>query len=848
MYISANNLKGITSDEALRKLQSDGFNELPGDKGKKIWHVLGEILREPMILLLLFCGGLYFLLSDIKEALTLTASLFAIISITFYQEWKTERALAELKNLSSPRATVIRDGEIKKIAGREVVKDDIIIVVEGERIPADAIVLEATNFSVDESLLTGESMPVRKIVGNIKNEIGRPGGDDTPYIFSGTMAVKGRALAQVVKIGASTEMGKIGKALATIDSEQTPLQRQTASLVKTFAWYGVFLCFFVAIVYILTRHDIINGLLAGLSLAMSILPEEFPVIMTVFLALGAWRISKSNVLTRRIPAVENLGAITALCVDKTGTLTQNQMIVRSAWVDDRAYTLDQLKNNDAPATVKELLNKAALATPIDPFDPMEKAIQKIATEIIPIAEQNYVVQNLSKEYALTSSLLAMSNAWLLPGGEHIVAAKGSPEAIIDLCHLDFKEAEKIETGVKKMADGGLRVLGVATANFFGELPESQHDFKFKFIGLIGLEDPIRPEVPQAVAECKKAGIKVIMITGDYPGTALRIGEQAGLSTQRQIMTGPELEKISDEELKNKINNVRIFARTVPEQKLKIVNALKANGEIVAMTGDGVNDAPALKAAHVGIAMGGRGTDVARESASLVLLDDNFASIVKAIRTGRRIYDNIKKAVAYVFAIHIPISGLAILPVVMNWPLILLPIHIVFLELIIDPACSVIFEMEKEEKGIMRRPPRPFGSKLFSKNVIIDGLVQGVSGLLAIFGIYFLAQSQGLPIDKVRALSFLTLVLVNLSIILANRSRTKLMITTFKSNNPSVWWMAGSVILFLILMLTVPSFRNSFHISPIALREVGLCILAVLISVSIAEIIKFFRHREKKQVV
>jgi len=835
---------GLTTEDALRRLRIDGYNELPGEQKNHFGHIVVEVLREPMILLLLFCGGLYFLLSDIKEALTLTASLLVIIGITVYQEYKTEKALAELKNLSSPRATVIRDGEIKKIAGREVVKDDIIIVVEGDRVPADAIVLEATNFSVDESLLTGESMPVRKVAADAKSRLGRPGGDDNPCIFSGTLAVRGRAVAQVAGIGVNTEMGKIGKALATIGSERTILQKQTASLVKVFAWYGIFLCLLVSVVYIVTRHEIINGLLAGLTLAMSILPEEFPVIMTVFLALGAWRISKNNVLTRYIPAVENLGAITALCVDKTGTLTQNQMALDSVCVDNDYYDLRQ-PNFIAPKPVEELLEKAALATPVDPFDPMEKAIQKAAAEIIPISKRKYIGQNLSKEYALSSSLLAMSNAWTLSDGSHIVAAKGSPEAIFDLCHLDVKQIEAIEINVKKMAANGLRVLGVATANATDNLPDSQHDFKFEFVGLIGLEDPIRPEVPQAVLECKKAGIKVIMITGDYPDTALHIAEQAGLSVRRQMMTGQELEKISSEELKNKIKDVRVFARTVPEQKLKIVNALKANGEIVAMTGDGVNDAPALKAAHVGIAMGGRGTDVARESASLVLLDDNFVSIVRAIRTGRRIYDNIKKAVGYVFAIHFPIAGLAILPVFLNWPLILLPIHIVFLELIIDPACSIIFEMEKEEKNIMHRPPRSLNSKLFSANMIIDGFTQGASGILAVFTVYFLAQLQNLPTNEVRALSFLALVLVNLGIILANRSRVKTIWSSLKVNNSAVWWMVIGTILILFLIFSIPSLMDTFHFSEIKASQVGLCLVIISFFLLAAETIKFFRHREKK---
>lgn len=814
-------IKGLSQKEAEEKLIKDGFNELPNTKQKRSWQVFLEVIKEPMFLLLIACGLLYFLLSDIKEAMVLMLSMVVIIGITFYQEQKTEKALAELKNLSSPRALVLRDGEKRRIAGREVVSGDIIFINEGDRIPADAKIIESNNFIIDESLLTGESVPVKK------------DSSENNLVFSGTMAVAGQALAQVIKIGINTELGKIGKALEGLKPEQTYLQRQTASLVKVFAFYGGFLSIFIFVVYALTRHEFINGMLAGLSLAMSILPEEFPVIMTVFLALGAWRISKNNVLTRRIPAVENLGAITALCTDKTGTITENKMEVQAAWLSGKKIDLHENINS---ADFSELIEYGFLASRTNPFDPMEKAIREL--------NHKYNKQNsatLLKEFSLSDKLTAMSNVWDADE-KKVVAAKGSPEAIISLCHLEGADAEMIERGAHILAGDGLRVLGIARAEYGKDMPEDQHDFNFKFLGLIGLADPIRKEVPQAIKECKKAGIKVIMITGDYPETARIIGERAGLSIKEKIITGKELDKMSEMTLKEEIRNTRIFARIAPEQKLKIVQALKANGEVVAMTGDGVNDAPALKAADVGIAMGGRGTDVARESASLVLLDDNFASIAKAIKTGRRIYDNIKKAVSYVFVVHFPIACLAVMPVVLNWPLVLLPIHIVFLELIIDPACSIVFEMEKEEKNLMNRPPRPINSKLFSKNVFIVGFAQGVSGSLAVMAAYFIAIYKGLAVEEVRTFSFITLVLINLGLILINRSRKNHLLNVMRIKNPALIWIVGGTLVVLIFSVITPQLRNLLHFGKISLLELSLCFFLAVVSIIFSEVFKIIRFR------
>lgn len=840
-------IKGLREKEAQKRLHLEGYNELPNKKESGVLYILVRILKEPMFLFLIACGVLYLFLGDIQEALILLSSILGIIGIDFYQEQKTERALSALRNLSSPRALVLRDNKKRRIAGREVVRDDIIFIAEGDRIPADAIILESINLAIDESLLTGESVSVRKTAWDRKSEFGRPGGDNTPFVFSGSLVVKGQAVARVVNIGINTEIGKIGKSLSTLKTEKTNLQKQTISLIEIYASVGACLFFLVVIVYAFTRHDFINGLLAGLAMAMSLLPEEFAVVMTVFLALGAWRISKHNVLTRRVPAVETLGAITVLCVDKTGTLTENKMMLKSLWIKGNIFNL-QNKKEKINKEYQKLVEYGLLASPPNPFDPMEKAIQNSAQKVLEKDEFIHDGWILQKEYPLSDKLLIMSNAWRFSKEEkYLVAAKGSPEAIADLCHLGQKEETEIENGIEIMAKEGLRVIGVAAADFTGKLPHNQRDFKFRFIGLFGLRDPLRKEVPAAVNECRRAGIKVIMITGDYPATAKKIAEEAGIYAGGKIITGQELERMNGKELKKTIGNVNIFARIMPEQKLKIVEALKANNENVAMTGDGVNDAPALKAANIGIAMGGRGTDVAREAASLILLDDNFASIVKAIRMGRRIYENLKKAVVYIFAIHFPIAGLTVLPVLFNWPLVLMPIHIVFLEMIIDPACSIIYESEKEEKDAMDKPPRKTTHKLMTPRVLVNGFAQGLSGIAAVVAVYWIAYAQGFEVEKIRAITFFALVLVNLGLVYTNRSRTKLLLTIIKEKNSAAWWISAGTLTVLTLSLTVPFMRNIFHFSKIGFQEIAWASFFVIIAIMVAEFFKILFSRWQKKL-
>ncbi len=739
------NITGLSEKEATEILKKQGYNELPSQKNQSLFSILLNVLKEPMLILLLGAGLIYLFLGEVKDALILLTFVFVVVGITFNQERKTERALEALKNLSSPRALVIRDGEQKRIPGREVVKDDILILREGDRIPADAVVLSCTNLLVDESLLTGESLAVKKSESSdlIQSlQFRQPGGDDMPFVYSGTLVIQGQGAAQVIATGIHTEIGKIGKALGTIAEEDSLLKKETVLIVKNFAILGGILCALVVIVYGLTRGDWLHGLLAGLSLSMSILPEEFSVILLIFLSMGAWRMSKRNVLVRRMPAIETLGSSTVLCVDKTGTLTLNKMILSTIYLGNEYLEID--KNGCLVEKFHELLEFGYLASQQDPFDPLEMEIKKNTKKFLIDYENIHNEWKLIREYPLSKNLLAISNVWESSDkSKYVIATKGAPETIFELCHLNETEKEKMLAQVQKMADKGLRLLGVAKACFPEDsLPEKQHDFEFEFIGLLGFIDPVRPSIAQSVKECYTAGIRVIMITGDYPGTAQHIARQIGLEDPEKYVTGPELSKMSENKLAEKIKTTNIFARVVPEQKLVIVNALKLNGEIVAMTGDGVNDAPALKSAHIGIAMGERGTDVAREASAIVLLNDDFFSIVAAVRLGRRIFDNIKKAVGYTFSVHMPIAGLAVFPILFNLPLVLLPVHIAFLELIIDPACSMVFEAEPEEKNIMNRPPRNLQERLFGRKNLTLSLLQGTSMLVGVIIIFLYAFIYG----------------------------------------------------------------------------------------------------------
>ena len=809
---------GLSQVEAAARLRTDGPNELPTAKPKSSFRIIADVLREPMFGLLLATGLIYFILGSHEEAIALLVAILVVIGITLYEQTKTERTLQALRDLSSPRALVLRDGRRRRIAGKDVVCGDVLFLSEGDRVPADALLLSATNLSADESFLTGESVPVRKQVGDRNSEIGRPGGENLRAVFSGTMIVGGSGVALVGATGANTEIGKLGRSLRAIEVESTNLERETKVVVRRFAAVSVFFCGVVVIAYGLTRGNWLEGTLAGLALAISLVPEEFPVVLTVFLAIGAWRISQKRVLTRRVPAIEMLGSATVLCVDKTGTITQNRMSVRDVF--------------EAPGHGRrEVLDGAMHASGADPADPMEKALHEAAGK----NERTTLV----REYPLSNDLLAMSRVLESSDKAYDVFAKGAPEAIARLCRLS---PAQILPHAEGMARRGLRVLGVARGRVLkSELPDSQDQFKLEFLGLVGLEDPMRPSVPQAILECYRAGLRVVMITGDYPSTAQSISRQIGLKNPEECVTGRELEAMSGERLRDRVRDVNIFARVLPEQKLKLVEAFKANGEVVAMTGDGVNDAPALKAAHIGIAMGGRGTDVAREAASLVLLDDDFSSIVAAVRLGRRIFDNLKKAMTYIFAIHVPIAGMSLLPVLFGMPLVLMPLHIVFLELVIDPACSVAFESEPEHPQIMDRPPRDPRSKIFDRRTVTSGIFQGTWLLVITLGAFLISFYRGQGEADARAISFTTLVLGNLALIWANRSRTRTIPELLRSRNAALWGITAGAVGLLASALYIPWFRRLFQFSTLHAGDVAVCIFLAMLSVTWFEMSKLRRR-------
>lgn len=836
-------ISGLTQTEAAEQLKQFGYNDLPAAKPKSAWRIVLNILREPMLILLVSCGTLYMLLGDPGEGIMLMASVMIVIFISYYQEKKTERALEALRDLSSPRALVIRDGIEKRIAGKEVVPGDVVVLQEGDRIPADAAILSCINLQIDESMLTGESVAVNKPapVVAVANTNNKP-----TLIFSGTLVVRGHGIAEVTATGPNTELGKIGKLLGNIEEEPSLLQRETRRIVRIFSIMGLIVCALLTLVYGFSRHEWMDGILYGLSLAMAMLPEEFAVVLTLFMALGAWRLSKKKVLTRNSASIETLGSVTVLCTDKTGTLTENRMKVRKLQHNGIIFEPGDKQQSISPE-FRNLLETAVLAGQDKPFDPMEKAI--VFTSEIYGQEKSSKVQEqiLVKEYPLSPQLFSMTRVYSNPNEKtNVVAAKGAPEAIALLCRMSESALEELNRQVTDMASDGLRVLGVAQATQMGStFPEDQHGFDFTFAGLIGMEDPLRETIADDLHSCYSAGIRVIMVTGDYPATASNIAQKMGLRNPEEVITGTELAAMTDGQLLERIKTVNIFARMIPEQKLRLVESLKANNEVVGMTGDGVNDAPALRAAHIGIAMGQRGTDVAREASDLVLLDDNFSSIISGVRTGRRINDNIRKAMTYIFAVHVPIAGLTLVPVLLPaLPVIMFPLHIAFMELIIDPASTLIFEAEDEEKNIMTRKPADMHSPAFGTKRIMYGLLMGLSVLLICLAVYFISRHLNRPVDEMRTLTFTTLIIANIGLIFINRSTTRSIIELFRERNRAVRWVVGGAMAFLSLVLFVPPVRSLFHFDILHPDDLLICLGAGILAIAWFELIKIIRRKRE----
>jgi len=816
-------LRGLSEEQAARRLVQDGANELPRASGRGLLRIAAETMREPMFILLMVAAVLYLVLGDLGEGLFILAGALATIGLVILQEARSERAMAALRDLAQPFARVIRGGAERRIPARELVVGDILQVGEGERLPADGLLVAGDMLSVDESALTGESAPVSKRwaeAGETINGEAAPGAELGPHLFAGALVVRGQGVARVTRTGVDTALGRIGASLAAIGQEPTPLQRKAGRLVGLLGVLALGYCLLVAVAYGLIREDWVGGVLAGVTAAIALIPEEFPMVLAVFLAVGAWRLATHRVLVRRSAVIETLGGATVLCVDKTGTLTENHMEVARLWTG--AGDVATRGAEALPDEPLRLLRLAALASAVRPVDPMDRAIRERLRRST--SEPELEAAEPERCWPLRPDRMAVIQAWRKNGAVRLAAAKGAPEAIFHLCRLSAPEMARLHTAVEDFALQGLRVLGVASAQVEGAFPDDPQSADFQFVGLVGFLDPIRADVPGALREALAAGIAVVMITGDHPATARAIAETAGIDTSAGVLTGREVAAMSTPVLRERLRTARVFARMVPEQKLRLVEALKANGEVVAMTGDGVNDAPALEAAHIGVAMGQRGTDVAREAADLVLLDDSFVAIVGGVRLGRRIFINLRKALTYVTAIHVPIAGLALGPIILGMPPLLFPMHVVLLELVIDPVCALVFEGEPSDADAMTRPPRRPDEALFGPAQLALALVQGGGVLLGVFGVYAWAL-EAYSEPQARGAAFIALVGGNLVLALADTVSVggRLLAT----HRWAYWSIAAAASSVLALVLAVPALAEVFSM---ALPDARLLALALLIAV------------------
>lgn len=815
--------RGLSASEASQLLIEFGPNSLDEDRRRSGFALIFSVLREPMLLLLLTAGVLSFLLADLTDAILLMATVVIVVGISLYQQQRTNKALAALRDLTAPMARVIRDGTEIRISSHDVVPGDILLLAEGDRVVADSKLISKSSLEFDESLLTGESIPVAKSLGEVA--------------FTGSLVVRGHGEAKVIATGAQTELGKIGKSIESIPYQRTQLQESIDRIVKTIGVVALLTVAAIVLIYGSTRGDWLEGGIAAIAAAMALIPEEFPVILTLFMALGAWRMAKVKVIARQAPAIEALGSVTVLCVDKTGTLTRNEMTLSEAQIDDEILTHDQILTDER---FERLVRIASLAAPITPFDPMDRAFRALS----PLENATQGLTSL-KELPVTKERMAYIHFWQ-QGGSLLIAAKGAPEHIAALCKIDGSQLDLFNQRVAAAGKRGLRVLAVAVA--VDAKISSSHlqpeEFDFELLGLALLKDPIRDGVPHSIQECVTAGIRTIMITGDHPTTARSIASEIGLRHPDHVLTGNQIAMLSDHELSEEVRDCQVFARVTPHDKLRLIRALQSNGEVVSMTGDGINDAPALRAADIGIAMGQRGTDVAREAAHLIITDDNFTSIVAGIRRGRAIYANIQKAMTYVIAIHIPIFGMALVPVlVADWPLILVPALIAFHEVIIDPASSIAFEVESPDPKIMEQPPREPRSGVFDRKGISLAILQGLTVFILVFGI-FLTNINGEESDsRVRSLTFAALVIANVLLILANRSRTlTLWETLVRRKNPAIKWLFLGATSLLLVLLNVPFLRNSFDLAALSLNDYGILIVLSYLSISWFDILKFITRR------
>ncbi len=795
---------------------------MPAERSRNIGAIIWATFREPVFGLLTGAALLYLAIGDLGEGLFVLAGALTSVALVVFQEARSERALAALRELSEPYARVIRNGRTLQVKSREIAPGDALIVMEGERIAADAVLAEGDALSVDESALTGESAPVVKVSAAPEDfgQAPEPGADRSPFLFAGCLVLRGQGVAIVSQTGPRTRLGAIGASLFAIESEPTALQKTIGSVIGRLGLLALTFCALVTLAQGYLSGDWIAAGLSGITLAVALLPEEFPMVIAIFMAIGAWRMAARNVLVRRGAVIETLGATTLLCVDKTGTLTQNRMAVRVLWRENATADLDG--GGELDASSFELVDVARRASALHPVDPMDAAIAALAGRLDFTA-----LEAPARIFPLRPELLAYTQAWA--SSQTAAAcdcfAKGAPEAIFQLCRIGADRRARLDAQMQSLAARGLRVLGVARALGAQEPGETLASIEFEFIGLVGFEDPVRADVPAALAAARAAGVDVAMITGDYPATAMEIARRAGVSVEAGVLSGTEIAALDDAALASRLRDVRVFARVTPEQKLRLVRAFKTLGHIVAMTGDGVNDAPALEASHVGIAMGKRGTDVAREASDLVLLDDRFASIVAGIALGRRIFANLRRALIYVTAIHIPIAGLALAPLLVGLPPLLMPMHLVLLELIVDPVTSVIFESAGKDVDAMRQPPRVASESLFGWRELANGLLYGGVILAVVFGLYWWAATHGFVEPEARAIAFVALVVANVTLAFAQSADS---IGDLFGPQKSIYLaIAALTAAILTLVLAVPALRAIFHLAMPDATALAIAITAAL---------------------
>lgn len=805
---------GLDPIEAARRLALHGPNQLSEAAPRQRWRWLKVMLAEPMFLLLGLAAAIYLLLGDPAEGLLLAGFAGMSVALVVHQQARGERALAALRELGAPLARVLRAGAVQRIPASGVVPGDLLLLGEGERVAADGVLRRCDGLSVDESLLTGESVPVRKRARaeGERAAAASAGGDDQPWVHAGTLVTAGHGVVEVRATGARTAAGGIGAALAQIRVEPTLLQRNVARLARLFGLFALVFSLGFVLLYGALRGDWLQAVLSGIALAMALLPEEFPVALTIFLALGAWRLARIKVLVRWPAVVETLGATGVLCVDKTGTLTENRMRIRALAVGGAVLDVDD-DTRALPEAFHAVLEMAVLASRPQGFDPMDLATRQLGSSTLAGTEHLHAEWPLQREYGLTAELPALVRVWQQDDGRWLAAAKGAPEAIATLCQLAPAARAQLLEQTSLLAARGLRVLAVAAAVLpTRALPEDPRALVLSLHGLVAFADPLRASVPAAVAAARAAGIAVVMITGDFPATALAIASAAGIDAGGGVIDGVALDAMAAPALAAAAQRTRIFARIRPEQKLRLVEAFKAQGAVVAMTGDGVNDAPALKSAHIGLAMGSRATDVAREAAGIVLLDDDFAHLVEGVRLGRLLFDNLRKLLMYIAAVHLPIAGLALLPLLLGWPPLLLPLHVVLIEMVIDPICAIAFERTPAEPDLMRRPPRDPGQALIGRSQLMLALLAGALLLAACVAQYAWALQAGHAIDTARTLVMVVLTAGNLLLVRVLATRHATLPSLAARGQLSYWLVALATVAVLALVLSVPALASLFRLA------------------------------------